>query len=489
MMSRTTAFRNASWLVAWDGHQHIYRCNADVVADGDTIVFVGEAYDGSADIEIDCSERLVLPGFVNIHAHPSTEPLRKGITDESRSPGFWHSSLYEFLPIFQNDPDGMIAALQVALAELLMSGVTTVVDLSIPFEGWLDTIAQSGIRGVVAPMFRDGRWSTSNGHELIYDWDEAAGRKSFTEACRLIDLANQHPCGRLSGMVCPAQIDTCSADLIRNAYAYAVERDLRFQIHAAQSINEFHEIFRRTGQTPIGWLDALGVLNDRTIIGHAIFLDHHPWLHWTTRQDLKRLSDSGTNVAHCPTVFMRRGIAMHTLGAYRRSGINVGIGTDTYPHNFLEEMRNALTVARAVAGTVDDLTTSDLYHASTDGGAHALGRPDLGKLSVGSKADLVVVDLKHPSMMPMREPLRSLIYVAAERAVRDVYVGGEQVVAEGRPVSIDYAAASESLERAQQRSMQRVPSRDWAGRSVDELAPMVLKPVPPTNDNLKHPKV
>ena len=86
----------------------------------------------------------------------------------------------------------------------------------------------------------------------------------------------------------------------------------------------------------------------------------------------------------------------------------------------------------------------------------------------------MLVDIKHPRMMPMREPLRSLLYVAADRAVRDVYVDGQLVVADGRAVNIDYAAAAEALEEAQKRSMREVPKLDWAGRTADELAPMVL---------------
>lgn len=477
-MTQRTVFRNATWLVAWEEDDHVYRRDVDLVIERDVIVHIGEHYNGPSGTEIDCCGKLILPGFVNIHAHPSSEPLRKGITDESRSPGFWHSSLYEYLPVFRNDPEGMLAALRVALAELLISGVTTVVDLSFPYENWLDTLAQSGIRAVAAPMFRDGQWSTPNGHEIVYDWDEATGRRTFEAARRTIELANQHPSGRLSGMVCPAQIDTCSGELLQDAYAYADERNLPFQTHAAQSINEFNEIFRRTGKTPIAWLDSLGVLSDRSIIGHAIFLDHHPWLHWTSRGDLDLLRDSGATVAHCPTVFMRRGIAMHTLGGYIRYGVNVGIGTDTYPHNILEEIRNALTVARAVAGTVDDVTTAELYRAATVNGAQALKRTDLGKLAVGAKADLVLVDTGHPAMMPLREPIRSLVYVAAERAVRDVWVGGEQVVADGTPLMIDYRAACEALEAAQARSIAAVPKLDWAGRTADQLVPMVL-PVRP----------
>jgi cytosine/adenosine deaminase-related metal-dependent hydrolase len=357
---------------------------------------------------------------------------------------------------------------------LLQSGVTTVVDLSVPFDCWLDVLAEAGIRAVAAPMFRDARWLTRNGHALAYEWDTAAGRRGFETARRLIDLANQHPSGRLSGMVMPSQIDTCTPELIRDAHAWAVERRLPMQIHAAQSINEFHEIWQRHGMTPIAWLQSLGVLEPRTIIGHGIFLDHHPWLHWTSRRDLDLLREAGASVAHCPTVFMRRGIALNTFGGYVRHGINMGIGTDTYPHNFLEEMRAVFTIARAVAGSVDDTTTRDVFNAATIGGARALMRDDIGRLKVGAKADLVLVDIRDPAMRPLREPLRSLLYVAADRAVRDVYVGGEKVVAEGRALKIDYAAASAALEEAKKRSMANVPKLDWAGRTADELAPMVL---------------
>lgn len=475
-MSETTVFRNAAWLIAWDQERasHVYRRDVDLAIRGSEIVFIGKRYQEAADTEVDCSRRLLLPGLVNIHSHPTSEPLRKGITDETRSPGFWHSSLYEFLTVFNNDAEGAVAAMRVALAELLLSGVTTVVDLSVPFEGWLDTLAESGIRAVAAPMFRDARWFTKNGHQLDYAWDKKAGREAFERARRLIDLAHQHPSQRLSGMLCPAQIDTCSPELIRDAYDYAIERRLPLQIHASQSVNEFHEMFRRYGKTPIAWLNAIGALGRQTIIGHGIFLDHHPWLHWPSRGDLALLREAGATVAHCPTVFMRRGIAMNTFGAYAREGIHLGIGTDTYPHNFLEEMRSAFTLSRAVAGSVDDVSTLDVFNAGTLGGARALLRDDIGCLKVGAKADLVLVDIKDPAMMPMREPLRSLLYVAADRAVRDVYVDGQRVVADQRVVSIDHRAAAEALEEAQKRSMREVPKLDWAGRSADQLAPMVL---------------
>ncbi|MEM7405497.1 MAG: amidohydrolase family protein [Pseudomonadota bacterium] len=480
MHDATTVFRNADWVVGFDRvrHEHVYRRNVDVAMRGGIIAHVGAGYDGRADHEVDASERLIMPGLVNVHTHPNSEPLRKGITDETRSPGFHHSSLYEFLTVFDNDDAGRAASLKVALAELLLSGCTTVVDLSSPYDGWLDILGESGIRAVAAPGFRDARWYTDNGHALDYDWDVPAGDRAMARAIAIMDLANQHPSGRLSAMVYPAQIDTCEPARLRDAYDLACERNVPWQTHVSQSVHEFHEMYRRHGRTPIQYLDDLGVLGERSILGHAIFADHHPWLHWTSRDDLPLLAERGATVAHCPTVFARRGIALHTFGRYLRHGINMGIGTDTYPHNFLEEMRSVGYYARIIGETVADLETRDVFNAATLGGARALGRADLGRVEAGARADLVLVDTRDPSMMPLREPLRSLLFVAAERPIRAVYVDGEKVVEDGRCLTIDLAAESELLEQAQRRSLARTGSLDWAGRSADELAPMVFATAP-----------
>jgi len=112
-----------------------------------------------------------------------------------------------------------------------------------------------------------------------YAWDEKAGRDGLDRALRLIDRARQHPSGRLDGALNPAQVDTCTEELLRDSAAAARERRLPLQIHAAQSVVEFQEIMRRHGKTPIVWLWQVGVLGDNGIIGHAIFLDHHSWLH------------------------------------------------------------------------------------------------------------------------------------------------------------------------------------------------------------------
>ncbi len=471
-----TLIRNAAWIVAYDEASggHVYLRDQDLAFDGAKIVQVGGRYEGQAKTVIDGAGRLVMPGLVNIHSHPSSEAMTKGWNDELGSPKLYQSSLYEFMPLFRCDAAGIPACATVTYSELLLSGVTTLVDMSVAWEGWLDVFAGSGLRGMLAPMYRSARWFTKNGHVVEYEWDAKAGEKAMADAMAVIDAAAKHPSKRLSGMVAPSQIDTCTPELIRDSFAEAKRRRLPFQIHAAQSVVEFHEITRRHGMTPVEWLHSLGVLSPRSIIGHGIFLDHHGSSHWPRTDDLGTLVETGTTVAHCPIVFQRRGIAMQSFGGYVAAGLNMGIGTDTYPHNMLEEMRAVAIGSRMMAESVWDVRTAEVFHAATLGGAKALGRTDIGRLAIGAKADIVLVDVTHPAMRPVRDPLRSLIYAAADRAVRTVIVDGRIVVEDGRVLTMDHEKACADLEAAQRRAEPLVKTLDWAGRDHAAISPLML---------------
>lgn len=472
--STVTVIRNADWIIGWDeqSNRHCFLRGQDVAFKGHRLLQVGGKYTGPAAREIDGAGRMVAPGLVDIHSHPLSEPMNKGFLDELGSPALYQSSLYEFMPLFGPDDEGRLACTEVALSELMLSGVTSLVDLSVPYDGWLDLLSRSGLRAVAAPMYRSARWFTRDGHVTEYEWDNKAGEAAMTAAMDVIDRASADPSGRLSGMIAPSQIDTCSAELIRDSHAEAVRRGLKMQIHAAQSVVEFHEITRRHGRTPVEWLDDLGVLDENSIIGHGIFLNDHPWLHWPQAGDLELLASSGTAVAHCPTVFQRRGISLRSFGRYLRAGIPMGIGTDTYPHNMLEELRHALINSRLMSGDVFDLRTSDVFDAATTGGASIIGRDDVGKLIAGAKADLFIADIAHPAMRPVRDPLRSLIYVAAERAVRDVFIDGRQVVEDGQVAAFDLPGALERLEAAQRRAEINFTAKDYAGRSHLVASPL-----------------
>jgi 5-methylthioadenosine/S-adenosylhomocysteine deaminase len=471
-----TVIKNCAWIVAYDeaSASHVYLRGGDVAFDGGKLIHVGGAYAGPAKTTIDGSRMLVMPGLVNIHSHPSSEAMTKGWNDELGSAKLYGSSLYEFMPLFRCDAAGVPACATVTYSELLLSGVTTLVDMSVAWDGWLDTFAASGLRGVLAPMYRSARWFTKNGHVVEYEWEKDGGAAAMTQAMAVLDAAAKHPSKRLSGMVSPSQIDTCTPELIKASFAEAKRRKLPFQIHAAQSVVEFHEMTRRHGMTPVEWLASLGVLSPRSIIGHGIFLDHHSSSHWPATNDLDLLAETGTTVAHCPIVFQRRGIAMQSFGRYVAAGVNMGIGTDTYPHNMLEEMRAAAIGSRMMAQDVWDLRTADVFNAATLGGAKALGRSDIGRLSVGAKADLVLVDVEQPNMRPVRDPVRSLIYAAADRAVRTVIVDGRTVVEDGRVLTMDHAKACAELEAAQRRAEGQVKALDWAKRGHREISPLMF---------------
>ncbi len=263
--SPTTLIQRADWMVAWDGSQHVYLKGADLAFDSTGITFMGHGYAGHADHVIDGRSRMVMPGFVNIHCHPTSEPLQRGLTEERKSRKLGMSTIYEYLqlvgrsnktktladsvnskdPQIYEDSNTRSAAAKVAFAELLQSGVTTVVDYSPNRVNWLDEVAEIGIRACIAPSFRSAGWYTTNGHEVLYRWDEEAGRQAFDEAMRVLDAVKQHPCDRLFGMMAPGQIDTCTEQLLRDAKAAARERDLPMTLHAAQSVVEFREMMRR----------------------------------------------------------------------------------------------------------------------------------------------------------------------------------------------------------------------------------------------------
>jgi 5-methylthioadenosine/S-adenosylhomocysteine deaminase len=438
MSMPTTVIRNADWVIAWqqEAGRHVYLRACDVAFADDTICHVGKGYQGPADEVVDGRQRMVMPGLVNLHSHPEHEPAYRGVREEHGLRNMYMSGLFERSQAFFATDDAFRAAsAEFAYCELLKSGVTTLIDISPAWEGWIDLLARSGLRAYLAPGYASARWRLENDFTLQYTWDEAGGRERFESALRLIDAARTHPSRRLSGVVSPMQIDTCSAELLRASRAAADARKLPFTVHIAQGVSEVMEMIRRHGKTPIQWAHEVGLLGPSTILGHAIFLDSHSWV---------------------------------------RAGVNMGIGTDTTPHNMLEEMRKAAVLARIAARDIAAVSTADLLHAATVGGANAVLRPDLGRLASGMKADIVVVDLEVSHMQPARDPLRSLVYHAAERAVRDVYVDGRQVVRDFRVLTLDQADAAGRLADAQARMLAAAEKRDYKQRSAEEICPLSL---------------
>jgi cytosine/adenosine deaminase-related metal-dependent hydrolase len=483
-MSNTTLIKNADWVVGWDSGtgKHKYIKNGDVTFSGNQIDFVGSDYSGEADETIDGTDLMVLPGTTTLHAHAALEIPGKGFWEDLASKHLWMSQLFEYTWLIQPDEETQRLALQAGICEALKSGCTTFTELDCPwppFPGWLDIFAKSGIRAYACPMVQSGEWYTNDGKEVLWRWfDEKIVDSNFRQSLELIDEAEGHSSGRLNGMIGPAQVDTCTAELIKACVAAAEERGVPLQVHASQSVVEFREMVKRHNMTPIAWLDSLGALGPNTIIGHGINPDRHPWVNFHTQytpdNDVARLARTGTTVAHCARAFAQWGDMMRSLGAYRAEGVNMALGTDAYPIDLIEEMRIALLMSKVSSGHVDLLKTEDIFEIATLGAAKGLNRDDIGRLSVGAKADVVLVNLKHPNLRPLRDPLKCLIHAGTAEAVRDVYVDGNLVVSDRKVLTMDQDAILDELQDGQARIMENMPSVDYANRSADEISPFCL---------------
>ncbi|MFK0274712.1 amidohydrolase family protein [Ensifer sp. NPDC090286] len=476
MTKEIHVIRKAHTLVAFDRelNGHVYLNDGDVAYDDGGFVHVGGHYDGPFASESSGLDRMIMPGFVNVHCHSGEEPISKGIFEDMGTAALWGNALYEYSNLLEIDDDAIEASLTVMVGDLMRSGVTTLLDIAGPHASWLPTLAKSGARAFVAPGFREAQWHVEDSHRLDFRWDKARGREAFARALEVVDTANAHPSGRLGGVVAPSQIETCSPELLQDAVAAARERGMPITIHAAQTMTEHEELLRRHGLTAVQYLEKLGLLGKDLILGHCIFVDSHSWTRQRTEIDLRLLADRQTTVAHCPVTFSRSGMALESVGRYRRAGVNVALGTDSYPFNMLEEMRQAMICARLSGKSVFDVSTGDILEAATTAGARALGRDDIGRIAVGAKADFLVVDLKHHAMQPVYDPLRNLLHCAAERAIERVHVDGACVVSEGRPTSIDYDGALAKLQEAQDYACRKAAENDAKGRPIGTLAPLSL---------------
>jgi 5-methylthioadenosine/S-adenosylhomocysteine deaminase len=479
MTFRPASIRNVSWAVVRDGAatRHVYRRDIDLFLKDGRIAEITPAGARPAEANepvLDGRGMLALPGLVNIHSHPTTEPGYRGVREDHGVPEQQMTGLIERLQAFRLPLEGRAAAAELSYSEMLRAGTTTACDVTQPFDGWLETMVRSGMRFYAAPTFASARWGMAAPQTVTWNWDETGGLKAFDQAKAVMAEAESHNSGRLGAMVFPAQIDTVTPELFAAGRRHADETGRPFSTHIGQSVVEVREMIHRHGVTSVQWAAAQGLLGPGTILAHCILLDEHPQIAWHTRRDLDLIAEAGAAVAHCPQPFARYGLAMDHVGRYRARGVTVGMGTDCAPHNLIEEMRLAIVAGRLMSEDIRSLDTGTAFEMATIGGAKALGRDDIGVLAPGALADIVLVDLAHPLMQPARDPLRSFVFHAADRAVRTVLVGGDVVLEDGVPLHLDPAGAMERLAEAQRRMLTDSVTHDYAHREADQIAPLSL---------------
>ncbi len=157
-----TLIRNAAWAILWDGKAHTYAHNQDIELEGGRIAAIRPHQPGPFEGQvIDASGQMVMPGLVNIHAHPTTEPHWRGVREDHGVPEQQMTGLFERSQAFRLDDAGREAAMRMAYAELMAAGVTSLVDLTAPFGAWMRVMAESGLRVWAGPGFASARWGMS----------------------------------------------------------------------------------------------------------------------------------------------------------------------------------------------------------------------------------------------------------------------------------------------------------------------------------------
>ena len=475
-------------VIAYTGNGHKVLPEGQVVCDGNRISYVGRAYAGPVDQKIDARGKLVIPGLINHHMAFGVH--MQMIRLDAARPNFFNSGIglgVQPPGAYAGDgpkPEHWAASAEYAMATALRTGSTTFVMVPNfgrhPDQGRVGSdeelvamVAATGMRGYLALPFVSGGARGRADGTVVWETDEAVGWEGLAKAVEFARNFDGAADGRIRTFLFPYLADSCTPELLRAAKEAAAELRCTLKMHVAQYLLEFFEMVRRTTRTPVQYLADAGFLGPEVSLAHAIFTPRHPWLPYPTADDTdtRLIVESGASVAHCPVVFARSGVALHSFSHYVRAGISVSLGTDTSPHDMLMEMRTASLMSKLADGDAVSGLAREVFDAATIGGARALGRTDLGRLEAGAQADIVLVDLQKTHIGPVGadDPIKALVYCAQGSDVDRVIVDGVTKVAGGELLGVDLDALRAGADRFNQRLLTSVSRATYQGRSLIEF--------------------
>src|SRR6202521_4113145 len=480
------------WLVGHaNGHHTLWR-DAELVFQDNTILFVGERFAGEVDRDIDARGKLVAPGFIDTHVHSGHRASHRLISDIGRGDYFGQPFLEISVPRTgarvggdprYARPDDKAAAEDVAfnarftIAELLRNGITTFVEFGSQLrvqQALLDEIGALGIRAYLGPGFDSGRWVGGQDGKLVRAMDEASGDREFDLALEFIERYQGAHADRVRGILVPREIETCTVALMRKAAVAAKERNLPVAIHAAYNIHEVFDIIREHQMTSVELLREVGLMSDKLNIGHGNFTCDNPLMNYSGSHDLEIMGSHRCSISHCPVNVARRGRLLDHWESYRKAGVNIALGTDTYPREMILQMRHSSYFGKVASRNLKAATAAQVFEAATLGGAHSVGRDDIGRLAPGAKADIVIVGLTGRDtlrMGPVRDPIKSLVDCGIGDDVDTVIVDGVVRMENGHIPGIDFTELRAQAQAAGERVWSGWQNWDPQGRTADEMSP------------------
>ena len=399
-----------------------------LIANG-RIEAVGGGIPPDAVERVDLGGAVVTPGLVNTHHH-----LYQTLTRARAQQADLFTWLRELYPVWAGiDEESVYTAARTGLAELALSGCTTVFDHHYVFPHGTSGLIEAEVRAAreLGVRIVASRGSMDLGESdgglppdaLVEEIDDV-----LAETERLAGLQDDD--GLVQIAVAPCSPFSVTGRLMRESAELARRLGVKLHTHLAETVEEDEYCRELYGCRPVEYLRDLGWIDSDVWCAHCVHLND---------EDIEIFGHGGVGVAHCPTSNMRLGAGIARVRELADAGVEVGLGVDGSASNergdLLFEVKQALLVARARGGPAA-MTARDALRLGTKGGAAVLGRDDLGSLEPGKRADVAVWRTDTLEMAGSRDLVSGLVLSAPHRVDR-LYVGGEEVVRDGRLVRAD----------------------------------------------------
>jgi len=372
-----------------------------------------------ADEIIDAKGGIILPGLVNTHTHlPMT--LFRGLADDLPLEVWLKEHIFPAEARHIN-PDAVRSGTLLGCAELILSGTTTCCDGYFLEDHVAEAVYQSGLRAILgqgvidfpAPGVPDPSRKIRAAREFVEKWLNVSALIKPSVFCH--------------------SPYTCCADTLKKAKDAAAAQGVLFQIHIAETKNEFDQTLREYGLTPLQFLDKIGILDEHTLLVHAI---------WLKPGDIELIAAAGAKVAVTTESEMKLASGIAPVPEFIRAGIAIGLGTDGCASNNDQDLFREMDVTAKLhkVNTLDPtvMDAKTVLSLATIGGARAIGLDrEIGSLEIGKQADIIVVDTRCPHLFPMYNPVSHLVYSAKGSDVRDVIVAGRVILKDRRLLTLN----------------------------------------------------
>lgn len=434
-MGKKLLIKNIKYLVSCDSLDNVYE-NVNLFAEDGVIKYIGQDT-FEADEVIDATDMLVYPGLINTHHHLYQTFTRNLPQVQNLELFDWLIELYEIWKGL--DAETIRYSSLVGMGELMKGGCTTCFDHHYVFpntvtEGLIDTqfevASELGLRlhasrGSMSLSKKDGGLPPDS---VVQDVDSI-----LADSERLINKYHDASEFSMRQMVlAPCSPFSVTAELLKRSAELARKYGVRLHTHLCETIDEENFTLEKTGMRPLDYMASLGWIGNDVWYAHGIHFND---------EELKRLAETKTGVAHCPISNMKLSSGIARIPEMLELGVPVGLAVDGSASNdgsnLLEEMRVAYLLHR-LNSSKGAPSGYDILKIATKGGAEILGRTDIGELSVGKAADLFMINSNRIELVgTLYDPKSVLGTVGFKGSVDYTVVAGNVVVKDGKLVNVD----------------------------------------------------